>query len=358
MCGGIADGASKDFFHRLFNGKAQSNHPTLKRLRPRLARGLMLHLLSLGLPMEAALTELRAIFSTEELLPMLAQRTTLGPTACKHFGLKRDPFTVGPQAREEVWLSPQHEQVLATMTDAINHQRFIAVVGEIGAGKSTLKRRLIEDASASGGKQRLLWPKAFAMGGVKAGSIARFVLEAFEQKTPLDAIARTARLERLLEGLYRDDVRVALAFDECHRLADETLAALKNFYELGTGGYLNYLGIILLGQPAFTARLREPRHRELAERIEVINMPTLEKTAWSYVTHRIGLVGGNAEQLFERKAVEILAEYAPTPLALGNLCNQSLRLARQYGEEKVTPALLKAKLNLISEPRIREIKQA
>ena len=132
-----------------------------------------------------------------------------------------------------------------------------------------------------------------------------------------------------------------LIFDECHHLNDTTLTALKNFWELGTGGYTRFLGVILFGQPQFEARLRDHKFREIVERVEVVQMPSVEKNAWDYVSHRLKAVGGEADKLFEPQAVKALAAQARTPLALGNMANMALVKTYQLSEKKVQAAFVK-----------------
>lgn len=358
LAGGSTAGASKDLFFRLMSGQPH-NAQTLKRLRPRLAMGLLAHLTANGLTRDEAVAHLSNAFTQEELNPMNVERTTLPPAACQHFALTGDPFTDSPKHRGEVWLSPDHEAIIKRAVQAIRKQQFIALLGEAGSGKSTLKKVLIERLAANEERfsHKLFWPKAVGVTRVSAANIERFLLESLGAKTSQDALTRTARLETLLEQNYVDGVRIALAIDECHRLTNETLLGLKDFYELGTGGFINYLGIILIGQNEFSTRLNDERHSPLKKRIEIIEMPRVESFAWDYAKHRLSLAGGNVEILFEKKALQLLAAQVKTPLDFGNLCNKALRLAHRDKESKVTETLLHKRLNLTREPRILNVKE-
>jgi type II secretory pathway predicted ATPase ExeA len=159
-----------------------------------------------------------------------------------------------------------------------------------------------------------------------------------------------------LEHLNEQGHRVALAFDEAHRLNDDELSALKNFWELGAGGYQRFLGVLLFGQPLLKSRLDDYRFREIAERIEVIDMPEMTgKYAQEYLAHRLRLAGGDVDKLFERKAIDLLAAQAETPLALGNLANTALLKAHKLGERRVLASFLQSE---IGEPRVRAIRRA
>lgn len=284
----------------------------------------------------------------QEVELVLTQRTRLTPEAQKHFGLRRDPFTGDPQGHQEIFTTPYFDKIVAQVEDAINYQHFVAVIGDIGAGKFILKRRVEKACDNSNGKMRLLWPKFPNMEAVHSGSICSFILREFEAQGSHDRVLRASRVEKLLESLASQGVRVALGFDECHRLDPRLLTALKNFYEMG-GGFDRYLGLILLGQPKFRNTLNLAEFREITERIDVIQLgfqdkknPNLGRYSWDYVAHRLKCAGGNADRQIDREVVTRLAKIANTPQALGNLCNAALNEAAELNERKVHISVLKA----------------
>jgi len=297
----------------------------------------------------------------EESQPVLTQRTSLPKPAQVFFGLKRDPFTGDPRHRSEVFTTPQMDRIAAQLEDAVNYQNFVCLIGDIGAGKSMQKRRLVQTCLDSNEKMRVLWPEFFNMERVHAGSISSFVLREFGQRAPSDLVARAGRMKTLLASLSEEGVSVALGFDECHRLHPNLLTALKNFWELGSGGYDRYLGLVLFGQPRFELTLRQPEFREITERLDIIRMPTLAKRddAWNYITHRVKIAGGNAEKLFDKSSIESLSSIAATPLALGNLANAALLKAHELNEKKVVKGILTA-AGLVEdrdEPGVRGIRK-
>lgn len=284
---------------------------------------------------------------------MITARQTLPPNVAAFFGLRRDPFTSDPRQAAEVYTNKRLDVIFQQCVDAVNYQDFVAVIGEIGAGKSILKRRLYDYAENSDGRVRIITPEFFEMGRVGAGSITRALLEAFETKAPSDLVARRNKLNDLLKGLSNEGARVAIAFDECHHLSNSTLTALKNFWELGTGGYTRFLGVVLFGQPKFEARLRDEQFRELTERVTIARMPTLEKTAADYLRHRLSLVGGKLDDLFEPAAVKALTALATTPLALGNVANAALLAAFSRGEKKVIARFIP---NAVADARVLAVR--
>ena len=324
-----------------------------QRLKTEIPKHLRRFLELRGKSPEEAKAEVEKIFGeTEE--EMIAQRATLPDEIQRHFGLKRDPFTGDPRSKAEVFTTPLLDRVAAKVEDAINYQGFVVVTGEIGSGKTMLKRRVIDTVERSDGRLRLFWPEFFNMDRVHSGSIVSFLLASFNQTVPGDLVSRAAKLKRVLADANGRGERVAIGFDECHHLDDRLLTALKNFWEMGVG-YDRFVGVVLFGQPQFEGHLRDFKFREIVERIEVVPMPSFEKAAWDYVAHRVKLAGGDAEKLFEREAVRLLAKHAKTPLALGNVCNSALLKAHKLGARKVLAEILDLKDD--GEPQVRAVRK-
>lgn len=352
VCGGVSAGVGKTSADRIMRGLREVK--VLPVMQIHIAQNIRHFLAELGKTEEQIELEIESIFSTE-VKEMIAVRTTMPKEVQEFFGLSRDPFTSDPRNASEVFNTTQLDRLAKKVEDALNYQGFVAVLGEIGSGKTLLKKRVMDKVAKSGGRQRILWPSFFAMERVGVHAIVNFILREFDQTVPTDVVSRAAKVQRVLKNMSEDGVRVALGFDECHRLNDQTLTALKNFWELGSGGYDRYLGVVLFGQPQFEGKLREFEFREIVERLDVLKMPSLGKHAWEYVSHRIKIAGGNAEKLFETSAFKRLAAQANTPQALGNLCNAALCKAFSLGEAKVLATFTKSEDD---DPAVRSVRRA
>lgn len=344
---------SKSSADRFYRGEAVFRF--VERHRPAIIAAVTEFLAGLGRTQEEIREELLTIFTAEEIAPMIAARTELPLPAQRHFGLRRDPFTRPPRGAEEAFTYPALDAVFERVLDAVQYQGFLAVLGDIGSGKTLLKIRVNEAARRSGGKLEIVWPRFAVMNRVDAGAIVASVLEHFEQRPRRGLVAQQRQLERLLSHLNEQGRSVALGFDECHRLHDTTLSALKNFYELSMG-YDQFLGVVLFGQPHFRGRMQSYDFREIAERLEIVEMPGFGKLVGDYVAHRLSAAGGSADRLFEKAAVARIAAQADTPLAVGNLANAALLRAYNHGLGKVTAELVKQADD--GEPRVRSIRRA
>lgn len=341
IAGGANAGASKSQIGRFLKGELDKDYTA--KLRIQIAEGLPNFLLLQGMSPFEINEELQQIFNEQEYKPMITKRIELPADAQKWFALREDPFSINLRGPQDVFISDELQQIFDRVIDAIKYQGFVAVTGPIGAGKTVL-RAWIEDYISQNSHLKLIFPETFDMAKVSPASISRAILEDFDYgKIPIDAVSRAKAVKRLLAE--KKDVSVAIAFDECHRLNPTTLASLKNFLEMNSGGFRRYLGVLLFGQPSFEAQLT--KSREIAERLTVLEMPKFEKSAVEYLRHRLQLAGGDLDQLFDADALEIIANNSRTPLQLGNICNQAMINAMRppYESRKVLGGIIRASMH-------------
>lgn len=300
--------------------------------------------------------ELEELFPHRKERTMIINRCELTSTAIKFFGLKSDPFDVDRVPNDdEIFTNKELDDIAARVKDAVLYKRFVCLVGPVGTGKTSMKIRVARELAELRQRVHLLYPEFFDMNDLSVGAIASAILNEFEVVSPRDSTIRVRKIKQLLTSLEKDDVRVALVFDECHRLNEKVLISLKNFWEMTNGGYARLLGVVLFGQPKFVeATLRDYKFREIAERVQVIQMPSMEKSAQAYLAHKIKASGGDIDKLFDAKAVKRICAVARTPLSLGNLANAALMAAFELEEKQVVSQML----NLPDAPRLRSMRAA
>lgn len=292
-----------------------------------LARTLPGYLSGLGLKPSEIDAELTPLLNGA-YQPMISKRLELSIEAQKHFGLSEDPFSRAPRSREEVFISQEFQRVIDRVIDAIRYQGFVAVVGEIGSGKSTL-RSIVEDYVIGQNNLHVVWPRFFDMSSVSPMQIAGSILDDFGyQKLPISATKRGKAVQSVLSRQYKAGTRVAIAFDEAHRLSDSSLSSLKNFLEMNSGGFQRYLGVLLFAQKEpFEMTLGKTQFREILERVTLIEMPTFKDDSVDYLRHRLKIAGGDLGTLFDDEAIEMITDKATTPLQLGNIANEALMIS-------------------------------
>jgi type II secretory pathway predicted ATPase ExeA len=346
---GVEHDVSRTTLHRIVNDKISDD--IKRKVYPKLIHCLTKFLIARGLDKAELDQQMLLAFDNGEYQPMISQRLELSPQAIKYFGLKKDPFTDPPQSRDEVFISPQLRQVIDRVIDAVRYQGFVSVIGQIGAGKSTL-RALIEDQLENESNLRIVWPEFFDMINVSPMQIAESLLIAFDTPVPSSAVKRGNAVKALLSRLYKNGTRVAIGIDEAHRLNDKALSSLKNFLEMNSGGFQRYLGVVIFAQPKLTAKLREPLFQEIYERIVPVNMPEFQETAADYLAHRLQLVGADINKLFDTEAIELIASQATTPLSVGNIANEALKISMEsFDNKKVIGSAIRTKMFFENRPQ-------
>lgn len=290
-----------------------------------------------GWPAAEITQVLQEIFE-EDYEPMFTERSNLTPDMLEFFELDRDPSTAAndPRSPEQVLMTKELDRIARIVETAVYHQDFVCVLGPIGSGKTTLKNRIADNLRKKG-KTHLIFPKFVEMGKLNAGGIVHYMVEEFGQRGRMRLPLAQVQLEKHLRAIVDRGENVTMIIDEIHRLSDPTFTALKNFLELGTGGFQRFLSIVGFGQPRFRKeKMENVEFREIAERLQILDMPSTAKYAKEYIAHRVAQAGGNADRLFEPAVIKEIATLANTALSIGNLANRGLIEAYQKGDARVT----------------------
>lgn len=346
ICDGDRTGISKSTVQRIIS--AGIDPDALEKIRPTLAVKFAQYLDDRGFHATEIESILSPVFEIKEFKSMLFNRCELPFSATRHFGLSFDPFDVDRiPAEDELFTTPEIDACVSRVKDAIIYQRFVAVIGDVGTGKTLLKMRVAAElAREDAHKTCLLYPEFFDMSQVEVHAVASYILHELGQAVPQSKPERVKRIKQVLDDLHTDGVSTALMLDECHRLNDKLISSLKNLWELSKGipklggagrAVTNrLLGIVLFGQPQFVnSRLREVIFKEIRQRVQIIQMPDFTKAGRAYIEHRIRLAGGDPKALFEDSALDAISRNASTPLSLGNLANEALIEAFEKEEPQV-----------------------
>jgi len=317
-------------------------------IEPRLREFLSTRLLGAKAVQQA----INQLFASQEENTVPIPRCELTKAAIRHFGLKDDPFNLDLERADDYFISPQLQRVIDQTTRAVQQRRFLSVLGGVGSGKTALRHRLMS-SYADDDSVRFVWIETADFEQCTFVELVWTILAELGEKPATMRVARVRQLTQVLGSLSKSGVRVTLCIEEAHRLSDKALATLKMFWEKGEASdaerYNRYMGVMLFGQPRLKERLLAQQFQEVVERLQIINMPDFSKQARAYLAHRLSIVGGTLDNLFEPAAITHLAKRGNTPLALGNLANAALMAAYELGESKVAAGMLTAE----NEPQIR-----
>ena len=208
------------------------------------------------------------------------------------YGLKEPPFSITPDPRY-VFLSERHRDALAHLLYGVGKGGsggFVQLTGEVGTGKTTLCRLLLEQLPENTRVALVLNPKLSPVE----------LLETMCEELHLDIDGKRGSLKGLVDTLnaylldaYAQGLRVVLIADEAQNLSTDALEQIRLLTNLETPTQ-KLLQIILLGQPELRAKLNQPELRQLAQRITArYHLTPLDRDeSEAYVRHRLAVAGG------------------------------------------------------------------
>ena len=238
------------------------------------------------------------------------------------YGFRERPFKLLPDPGY-LFLSRQHRLALLHLEyGLLNNAGFVVVTGEIGTGKTTLIKvllqRLDQDTVAASVFNTTVGPEEFLA----------LILQEFELEPTGPGLAeKIDRLNAFLISCFAQGQRVILIVDEAQNLCLETLEEIRLLSNLQTDkDYL--IQIILVGQPGLRDKLSHPGLRQLAQRISVhyhLHSLNAEETA-AYICHRLEVSGGKeARDIFSSDAMDAIYQYSSgTPRLINLLCDACL----------------------------------
>jgi general secretion pathway protein A len=239
----------------------------------------------------------------------------------EYYGLKEPPFNITPNPRF-LFYSAKHREAFNHLLYGIRERKgFVQLTGEVGAGKTTLCRALLEQLGPEFSTALILNPVLDADQLMK--SIA---LELHLQVKGLDRLETLAEINRFLLQQVDQGKETVLIIDEAQDLTHALLEQVRLLSNLETDER-KLLQIILMGQPELRDRLNDYTLRQLRQRITVrfhLN-PLKRNEVAQYIHHRLQVSGGNGAPYFTTPAVWKIYKYSRgIPRLINAVCDKCL----------------------------------
>lgn len=289
---------------------------------------------------------------TDNNKPMeLPTMQALTEAAKRLFNLHKSPFMDDVQSRADVYISNEQRYIRASMLSTAKHGGFMAIVGESGAGKTTLKRDLIEGIAQDKDNIIVIQPATIDKTRLTAIHLCDAIIDDVSQgnenpKRSMEAKAR--QIQRLLTDSSRAGNKHCLIIDEAHDLSIPVLKYLKRFWEL-EDGFKRLLSIVLVGQPELKVKLNERNAdvREVARRCEQIELQPLNSYVGEYLKHKLQRIGMQFNEMFADDAMGgLTARLTQTngkttvsllyPLIVNNAVISAMNAAAEIGQNVIT----------------------
>ncbi|HXJ79048.1 MAG TPA: AAA family ATPase [Candidatus Methylomirabilis sp.] len=273
-----------------------------------------------------------------------------------HFGLTEPPFSITPDPRY-LYMSARHREGLAHLLYGIGEGGgFVQLTGEVGTGKTTLCRCLLEQLPPEVDVALILNPKLTDI------ELLAAVCDELGIAYPPGTESRKLLVDKLYQYLldaHGRGRRTVLIIDEAQDLAPDVLEQIRLLTNLETSTW-KLLQIILIGQPELIRLLARDDLRQLAQRVVAryhLRPFTLEDTH-AYIRHRMG-VAGQKEKIFTDAAMR-QAHLASRgiPRLINAVCDRALLGAYAQDKHRVDAATMRrAAREVLGRPAARSLRR-
>jgi general secretion pathway protein A len=239
----------------------------------------------------------------------------------EYYGLSEPPFNITPNPRF-LFYSAKHREAFNHLLYGIRERKgFVQLTGEVGAGKTTICRAMLEQLGDQFATALILNPVLDADQLMKAVAM-EFGLDV-KGKDRLDTLAA---INQFLLGQVDKGKDAVLIIDEAQDLTNELLEQVRLLSNLETDDR-KLLQIVLMGQPELRDRLNDYSLRQLRQRITVRYhlRPLKSGELAQYIQHRLHVSGGNGAPYFTRGALWRIQRYSSgIPRLVNAVCDKCL----------------------------------
>jgi general secretion pathway protein A len=241
---------------------------------------------------------------------------------CSYYGFREKPFALTPNPRF-LFLSKNHREAFAHLLYGIqNNAGFIELTGEVGSGKTTVLRTLLDQLDRETYRTALIFnPRLSALELLQ--NINR------EYNISCNDLNNAKLINSLNEFLLRENAAgrtVVLVIDEAQNLDPAVLEQIRLISNLETEKD-KLIQILLVGQPELEQMLRKPEMRQLSQRITVhYHLKPLDYSdTVAYINHRLDVAGEKKRVVFSRGATRRIFRYSGgLPRLINSACDRAL----------------------------------
>ena len=238
------------------------------------------------------------------------------------FGLNEKPFSITPNPRY-LYMSERHTEALAHLIYGIKDASgFVQLTGEVGTGKTTLIRSLLQRLPENADVALILNPQ------LSATEFLTSILTEFRVEVPAQADSKKALIDALNNFLLENHSRgrrSILIVDEAQNFAVDVLEQIRLLTNLETAKQ-KLFQITLIGQPELRTMLARTDLRQLAQRItgRYHLEPLDEADTERYVQHRMRVAGATREIFNKRACRELYRLSGGIPRIINVIADRAL----------------------------------
>lgn len=271
----------------------------------------------------------------------------------EYFGMTEKPFSLAPDPRF-LLMTPRHKEALAHLLFGMTEEGgFVLLTGEVGTGKTTLCRTMLEQVPDAVDVALVLNPKQTSV------ELLASICDELGAPYPQGATSPkhlTDVLNRHLLDAHAKGRRTVLIVDEAQNLDSEVLEQVRLLTNLETTRE-KLLQIILIGQPELKSLMSRRELRQLAQRITArchLTPLTREETA-AYIRHRLEIAGAG-RPLFTPRAIRLIHRISGgIPRLINIICERALLGAYAHQRQNINRALVRTAASEVLEKKTRPL---
>ncbi|RJP69192.1 MAG: AAA family ATPase [Candidatus Abyssobacteria bacterium SURF_17] len=250
------------------------------------------------------------------------------------FGFKEKPFNITPDPKY-LYLSDQHQEAIAHLLYGIRERGgFVVVSGEIGTGKTTLCRYLLNQMDDRTEGAIVFNPNLSEIELLKSINEDFGIISTGQTKKELIDELNQFLLEERLRGK-----NMVLIIDEAQNLHPAVLEQVRMLSNLETEKE-KLIQIVLIGQPQLKKLLAKPELRQLDQRVTARYhlRPLSRKETYAYIEHRLAVASNNGHVAFEPTAMKLVYRFSKgIPRLINVVCDRALLGAFAAGQPSPIP---------------------
>src|SRR5262245_14634126 len=264
-----------------------------------------------------------------------------------YYGFTEKPFSLTPDPKY-LYRSQSHANAFDLLQYAIRRREgFVVVTGDIGTGKTTLCRALLEEIDRTTFTALVLNPFLSQEELLKRILLDFGVVSREDVKSGrLANVGKQELIDTLYDfllGLIPLKANAVIILDEAQNLPLAVLEQIRILSNLETDKE-KLLQIILVGQPNLRTLLWSPELRQLDQRISIRYelTPLDRESAGAYVSHRLTIAGGSGSVSFAPSALDVLHRLSGgIPRLINLICDRTLLAGFSLRTNRITDAMVR-----------------
>jgi general secretion pathway protein A len=256
------------------------------------------------------------------------------------FSLKEQPFSISPDP-DFLFLSAHHKEALAHLKYGLqSHGGFVLLTGEVGTGKTTVCRSLLQDTAQELDIAFILNP-ALTEIELLATICDEFKIEYQQDKISLKLLFDT--LASWIMSNHLQGRRAVVLIDEAQHLSFSVLEQLRLLTNIESSNKKS-LQVILIGQTELQEKLKQTKLRQLSQRITARYhlLPLTKKETQYYIEHRLS-VAGAAQGIFPATVMRKIYKYSQgVPRLINLICERCLLCAYSENRPEISSKMIKS----------------